>query len=119
MQESDTQSYTVTVPLASARRQRVTLELDRKDNDGNRVLGIWSACGTINPAAAMTVLRNNDSVVHGAFAVKRMADGEILVLRSNLLADLTDAGEMAKIISAVAWQADQVEQQLNGSADQY
>ena len=119
MQETDTQSYTVTVPLASARRQRVTLELDRKDNDGNRVLGVWSACGTINPAAAMTVLRNNDSVVHGAFAVKRMADGEILVLRSNLLADLTDAGEMAKIISAVAWQADQVEQQLNGSADQY
>jgi hypothetical protein len=35
------------------------------------------------------------------------------------LADLTDPGEMAKIISAVAWQADQVEQQLSGAGDQY
>jgi hypothetical protein len=95
------------------------LELDRKDNDGNRVLGIWSTCGTINPAAAMTVLRNNDAIVHGAFAVRRTPEGEVLVLRSNLIADLTNITEIAKVISAVAWQADQVEQQLNGTVDQY
>jgi membrane protease subunit (stomatin/prohibitin family) len=119
MDELDQNSLAITVQLASARRQKVYLELDRKDNDGNRVLGIWSTCGTINPAAAMTVLRNNDSVVHGAFAIRRTTDGEVLVLRSNVLADLTDPGEMAKIISAVAWQADQVEQQLSGAGDQY
>ena len=107
------------VPLSSSRRQKVTLELDRKDNDGNRVLGIWSTCGTINPAAAMTVLRNNDAIVHGAFAVRRTPEGEVLVLRSNLIADLTNITEIAKVISAVAWQADQVEQQLNGTVDQY
>jgi membrane protease subunit (stomatin/prohibitin family) len=110
---------TAVIPLSSSRRQKVMLELDRKDSDGNRVLGIWSTCGTINPAAAMTVLRNNDAIVHGAFAVRRTADGEVLVLRSNLIADLTNISEIAKVISAVAWQADQVEQQLNGTADQY
>ena len=83
------------------------------------MFGVWSTCGTINPSAAMTVLRNNDSVAHGAFAIRRMPEGEVLVLRSNLLADLTDAGEMAKIISAIAWQADQVEQQLSGSTDNF
>jgi membrane protease subunit (stomatin/prohibitin family) len=107
------------VPLSNTRRQKVNLEFNRKDNDGNLVLGLWSTCGTINPAAAMTVLRNNDSVVYGAFAIRKTADGEVLVLRSNLIADLTDAGEMAKIISAIAWQADQIEQQLTGSSDQY
>ena len=117
LDETDKNCYSAVVPLASSRRQKVFLELDRQDSDGNRVLGIWSACGTINPSAAMTVLRNNDSVVHGAFAIRKMPEGEVLVLRSNLLADLTDAGEMAKIVSAIAWQADQVEQQLSGSTD--
>jgi membrane protease subunit (stomatin/prohibitin family) len=119
LEETDASSYSAIIPLASARRQKVHFELDRKDTDGNRVLGIWSTCGTINPNAAMTVLRNNDSVVHGAFAIRRVSEGEVLVLRSNLLADLTNAGEMAKIISAIAWQADQVEQQLSGAADQF
>ena len=119
LEETEKNLYTAIVPLASSRRQKVFLELDRKDSDGNRVLGVWSTCGTINPSAAMTVLRNNDSVVHGAFAIRRVPDGEVLVLRSNLLADLTDSGEMAKIISAIAWQADLVEQQLSGSTDQH
>jgi hypothetical protein len=119
IEETEKNVLAATVSLAASRRQRVYLELDRKDNDGNRILGIWSRCGTINPAAAMTVLRNNDSVVHGAFAIRKSTEGEVLVLRSNVLADLTDPGEMAKIISAIAWQADQVEQQLSGTADQY
>jgi len=119
LEEAEKDCYSAIVPLASARRQKVCFELDRKDQDGNRVIGIWSTCGTINPSAAMTVLRNNDSVVHGAFAIRRLPDGEVLVLRANLLADLTDAGEIAKIVSAIAWQADQVEQQLSGSADQF
>jgi len=119
LEETEKDCYSAIVSLASARRQKVYFELDRKDHDGNRVIGIWSACGTINPSAAMTVLRNNDSVVHGAFAIRRLPDGEVLVLRANLMADLTDAGEIAKIVSAIAWQADQVEQQLSGSADQF
>jgi membrane protease subunit (stomatin/prohibitin family) len=112
----DAGTLQISVPLAASRRQRVYLELDRKDHDGNAMIGIWSPCGAINPAAALTVLRNNDSVVHGAFAMKRVDDGEILVLKSNVLANLTNASELAKIISAIAWQADEVEQQLSGSS---
>lgn len=107
------------VTLAASRRQRVFVELDRKDSEGNPLVGIWSPCGAINQAAALTILRNNDSVVHGAFAMKRTDEGEILVLKSNVLASLTNAAELAKIISAIAWQADEVESQLSGGADNY
>lgn len=115
IQQGDGATLQIAVPLAASRRQRVYVEMDRKDHDGNAMIGIWSPCGAINPAAALTILRNNDSVVHGAFAMKRVEDGEILVLKSNVLSNLTSAGELAKIISAVAWQADEVEQQLSGS----
>jgi hypothetical protein len=57
--------------------------------------------------------------VHGAFAMKRTDDGEILVIKSNVLASLTNAVELAKIISAIAWQADEVESQLSGGDDSY
>jgi membrane protease subunit (stomatin/prohibitin family) len=116
IQQSDSANLQIAVPLAASRRQRVYVEMDRKDHDGNAMVGIWSPCGAINPAAALTILRNNDSVVHGAFAMKRVDDGEILVLKSNVLSNLTSASELAKIISAIAWQADEVEQQLSGSS---
>jgi membrane protease subunit (stomatin/prohibitin family) len=116
IQQGDGATLQIAVPLAASRRQRVYVEMDRKDHDGNPMVGIWSPCGAINPAAALTILRNNDSVVHGAFAMKRVEEGEILVLKSNVLSNLTNAGELAKIISAVAWQADEVEQQLSGSS---
>lgn len=116
IQQGEGGSLQVAVPLAASRRQRVFVELNRKDQDGNEMIGIWSPCGAINPAAALTILRNNDSVVHGAFAMKRIDEGEILVLKSNVLSNLTNSSELAKIISAVAWQADEVEQQLSGSS---
>lgn len=119
LEKHDGEVVVMTVPLSSSRRQRVFFELNRQDHDGHRILGIWSACGTINPSAAMTVLRNNDSVVYGSFAVKRTDDGEVLVLRLNLIADLTNLGEIAKVVSAIAWQADEIEQQLTGSIDQH
>jgi hypothetical protein len=117
VQNADQNQMQIMVPLASSRRQRVFVELDRKDDHGNPVVGIWSACGAINPASAMTVLRNNDSVVHGAFAMKKLEQGELLVLKSNVLASLTNAPELAKLISSIAWQADEVEHQLSGGQD--
>ncbi len=114
VQKIDEKHLSISVPLASSRRQRVSVELNKNDQDGNATVGIWSPCGAINPAAALTILRNNDSVVHGAFAMKRVNDGELLVLKSNVLSSLTNVSELAKIISSIAWQADEVEQQLSG-----
>lgn len=117
IQQLESNRLTIAVSLSSSRRQRVYVELDKTDDHGNPVVGIWSPCGAINPASALTVLRNNDSVVHGAFAMKRMDSGEVLVLKSNVLASLTNTAELAKLISSIAWQADEVEQQLSGGED--
>ncbi|MCU0711525.1 MAG: SPFH domain-containing protein [Pirellula sp.] len=117
IQQSDSNRLVISVSLSSSRRQRVYVELDRTDDHGNPVVGIWSPCGAINPASALTVLRNNDSVVHGAFAMKRLDSGEVLVLKSNVLASLTNTAELAKLISSIAWQADEVEHQLSGGED--
>jgi membrane protease subunit (stomatin/prohibitin family) len=117
IQQPESNQLVISVSLSSSRRQRVYVELDRTDDHGNPVVGIWSPCGAINPASALTVLRNNDSVVHGAFAMKRLDSGEVLVLKSNVLASLTNTAELAKLISSIAWQADEVEHQLSGGED--
>ncbi|MCU0721046.1 MAG: SPFH domain-containing protein [Pirellula sp.] len=117
IQQPEGNQLVISVSLSSSRRQRVYVELDRTDDHGNPVVGIWSPCGAINPASALTVLRNNDSVVHGAFAMKRLDSGEVLVLKSNVLASLTNTAELAKLISSIAWQADEVEHQLSGGDD--
>ena len=117
IQRPEDNQLVISVSLSSSRRQRVYVELDRTDDHGNPVVGIWSPCGAINPASALTVLRNNDSVVHGAFAMKRLDNGEVLVLKSNVLASLTNTAELAKLISSIAWQADEVEHQLSGGED--
>lgn len=117
IQQLEGNQLALSVSLSSSRRQRVIVELDRTDDHGNPVVGIWSPCGAINPASAMTILRNNDSVVHGAFAMKRLDGGEVLVLKSNVLASLTNTAELTKLISSIAWQADEVESQLSGGDD--
>ena len=65
-------------------------------------------------SSATTLLRYNDQLVHGAFALRRQGDGEQVVLRTNMLADTTDTLELSRSISSIAWQADQVEMQLSG-----
>ncbi len=117
IQQLEGNQLALSISLSSSRRQRVIVELDRTDDHGNAVIGIWSPCGAINPASALTVLRNNDSVVHGAFAMKRSGGSEVLVLKSNVLASLTNTAELAKLISSIAWQADEVESQLSGGDD--
>ncbi|MEQ1829720.1 MAG: SPFH domain-containing protein, partial [Pirellula sp.] len=54
LEKLDGDMAVMTVPLSGSRRQKVYFELSRKDQEGNCLLGVWSACGTINPAAAMT-----------------------------------------------------------------
>jgi hypothetical protein len=53
-------------------------------------------------------------MVHGAFAIQSTTAGEMIVVQANQLADTADALEVTRLISAVAWQADKVEEQLGG-----
>ena len=62
----------------------------------------------------MKLLKHNAKMVHGAFAIQSSPTGDQVVIQANQLAETVDALEATKIISAVAWQADRVEEKLLG-----
>jgi len=108
--------WAMIVPVGSLRKQVVYATFGRKDDDGHELVGFWSPCGPANASNAVILLRFNHQTVHGAFAFQpKEQGGEELVLRSNLLADTTDAFEVLRVVSAIAFQADEVEQQLTGT----
>jgi hypothetical protein len=67
----------------------------------------------------MALLRYNTKLLHGAFAVEKVGGAEMVVLAANQLADTIDPLEVSRVLTAIAWQADKVEQQLMGGEDQF
>ena len=88
------------------------------DESGHSMVGYWSICGPVTEKNAMSLLRYNTQMLHGAFAVKNVGGAEVVVLQTNQLAETLDPLEVSRVLSAVAWQADQVEQKLVGG-DEY
>ena len=62
----------------------------------------------------MTLLRYNTKMLHGAFAVREVNGQSVVVLQANQMADTLDPLEVSRALSAIAWQADKVEQKLVG-----
>jgi hypothetical protein len=107
--------WEITLPVGSLRKQTVHATFGRKDQEGHDLVCFWSPCGPASPKNAVTLLRFNNQTLHGAFAFQQSSNGsEMVVLRANLLADTTDALEVLRVVSALAWQADEVEEQLLG-----
>ncbi|QDU96463.1 SPFH domain-containing protein [Lignipirellula cremea] len=106
--------WKVTVPIGSLRRQVVRVKFDGKDNEGHKLISFSSTCGPASEKNAMALLRYNMNTVHGAFAVQNTDSGEIVVIQANQLADTADPLEITRIVTALAWQADKVEEKLVG-----
>ena len=104
----------ITVPIGPLRKQVVHVEFGRKDPSGNAVVNYWSVCGPYNEKNAAALLRFNTDTLHGAFAVKKIGETEMVVLQTNQLAESIAALDVSRVLSALAWQADQVEQKMTG-----
>ncbi len=104
----------VTLKVGPLRRQKVTIKFGDQDSEGHDVITYSSICGPVSPDNALTLLRYNSKMMHGAFAAKKTDSGEVVVVQANQLADTADALEVTRTISAIAWQADKVEQKLTG-----
>jgi membrane protease subunit (stomatin/prohibitin family) len=113
--EESGETMQITVPVGTLRKQRVTVEFGQKDPQGNTIVNYWSICGPFVEKNAAALLQYNTSTIHGAFAVKTIADKQMVVLQTNQLAETISALEAGKVLAAIAWQADQVEQQLLGT----
>ncbi|MDZ7616986.1 MAG: SPFH domain-containing protein [Patescibacteria group bacterium] len=105
----------LTVQVGELRKQVVFVEFDRADSEGHAMVHYWSVCGPINTRNAMSLLRYNTKLLHGAFAVRELSGTEMVVLQTNHMAETIDPLSVSRTLSALAWQADQVEQQLTNS----
>ncbi len=108
------ESWQVTVPIGSLRKQTVNINFARKDTEGHNVISFTSICGPASEKNAMALLRYNTKILHGAFAVQPTQSGEMIVVQANQLAETVDPLEITRVVTAVAWQADKAEEQLSG-----
>ncbi|MFM8251097.1 MAG: SPFH domain-containing protein [Planctomycetota bacterium] len=108
-------AWQLTIPVGSLRKQVITAQLGRQDPTGQPLISYSTTCGPANDQSAMQLLRYNTQLVHGAFAVVPGASGDVIVLQANQLVNSADPLETTRILSALAWQADQVEEKLLGT----
>lgn len=110
--------WNVVVPIGTLRKQVVHIDFGAKDPQGHGLLSYTSVCGPMNEKNATALLKLNSQVVHGAFAIQGSESGDLVVIQANQLADTATALDVTRIVSAVAFQADQAEERLMGG-DQY
>jgi hypothetical protein len=111
-------SWDVTVPVGPLRKQIVTVGFDRHDDDGHPLVSFRSTCGPATENNAMALLRYNTKMIHGAFAIETIEGREMIVVEANRLADAITPLSVSQVLTAIAWQADRVEEKLLG-ADQF
>ena len=107
-------AWRITVPIGPLRKQAVTVEFGHSDEEGHAMVAFWSVCGPAVEKNATALLRYNAGMLHGAFAVRNVQGADKVVLQSNHLAETLDPLEVSRALSAIAWQADKVEQKLTG-----
>ena len=112
--EKSSNLWQIVVNVGALRKQTVTVQFDEQDDDGNNLIAYSSICGPATVSNSMKLLKHNAKMVHGAFAIQSSPTGDQVVIQANQLAETVDALEATKIISAVAWQADRVEEKLLG-----
>ena len=87
---------------------------EAKDSEDHALISFRSTCGPASPNNALALLKYNMKMAHGAFAVHSTPSGDMVVIQANQLADTADVLEITRLITAVAWQADKVEEKLVG-----
>ena len=117
LQEAD-DAWQVTVPVGTLRKQIVTITFGQHDDGGHATVNFRSTCGPATDQNAAALLRYNTKLVHGAFAFDKIGDREMVLLQGSMLADTLTGPAVSQVLTAIAWQADKVEEKLTG-ADQF
>jgi len=104
----------ITVPIGTLRKQVVVVDLRRRDKYGQQLIAYTSTCGAARPDIAVKLLKYNTQMIHGAFAIEETEGGERVVIQANELAETADPLEISRRLAAIAWQADKVEEKLQG-----
>ena len=108
------ESWQIVVPVGSLRKQTVDVRFDQKDPEGHPLISYSSACGPSTPENAMQLLKFNAQMVMGAFGIQSTESGDVVVVCASQLAATSTALDVSRTITAIAWQADKVEDNLTG-----
>ena len=107
-------SWQLVLPIGALRKQTVLVRFDQKDEAGHPVISYASVCGPSTPENAMQLLKFNTQMVAGAFAIQETPAGEMVVVCASQLAATTTPLDVTRTITAIAWQADKVEEKISG-----
>jgi hypothetical protein len=107
-------AWQIVVPVGALRKQTVTVRFDQKDSDGHPLISYASVCGPSTPENALQLLKFNSQMVMGAFGVQSTPSGDVVVVCASQLAATSTALDISRTITAIAWQADKVEEKLGG-----
>jgi membrane protease subunit (stomatin/prohibitin family) len=108
------ETWHVVVPVGSLRKQTVDVRFDQKDAEGHPLISYSSVCGPSTPENAMQLLKFNAQMVMGAFGIQSTESGDVVVVCASQLAATSTALDVSRTITAIAWQADKVEDNLTG-----
>ena len=109
--------YRVVVPVGKDRTQKVHVLFNGHDDDGHDIVSFISICAEATERHAMSLLRLNNKLTYGAFAVKTIQGKEYFVVTANQLAETADVEEIGKQLFEVAKRADTVENLLTSGKD--
>lgn len=110
--EESEPAWRIVVSVGPLRKQTLYVEFGPPDEAGHSMVSYWSVCGPSTETNAPLLLKYNAKTVHGAFAIKEIEGREMIVLQAGQLAEAVNPLEASRILAAIAWQADQVEQKL-------
>jgi hypothetical protein len=108
------EEWHVVIQVGPLRKQTVIVRFDHKDAEGHPLIYYSSVCGPSTPENALQLLRFNAQMVMGAFGVESTPSGDVVVVCASQLAATSTALDVSRTITAIAYQADKVEEQLGG-----
>jgi membrane protease subunit (stomatin/prohibitin family) len=107
--------WSITVPVGPTRKQVVHVNFAAKDAEGHSLISFRSICGPYTEQNAPLLLRFNSQMVAGAFAIENLGSGDMIVVLGNQHTNSANPPETLRLITAIAWQADKVEEKLLGT----
>lgn len=103
----------ILVPVGDLRKQVIWCEVASPEQGGGGVMRLWSVCGPASEKNAAMLLRENAKLSIGAFAFQKIQGQEFIVIQNSMPVEQMSPLDVARILPALAWQADRVEERLS------
>ena len=110
--------YRFTVKTDSnRRRQKITFSFDTSDEEGNKIICMYSVCCEADPDYYEKALRWNQNIANGSICITDLREKPHFVLLKHLSFEEADKDTVIKLIGSLGERADKIEKVLTGAQD--